>query len=201
MSLKSALSKLFAVILGIAIILIIIDIIFFQSQNTTNLIQAILLTFSVNPILSWGIVIFLVSIIIFISLVIFYRRRIFVSNLKTELEDAERITLVELAQHLDETPARIEVELNRMTSSRVSRFQGLILISQGKHVYLGEKLLTKIIESYNDGQPRGEIANSLQISRDELDKAIDYLISENKIKEREEKTVRKVRPSYRRGTR
>jgi len=201
MSLKSALSKLFAVIFGIAIILIIIDTIFFQSQNTTNLIQAILVAFSVNPILSWGIVIFLVSIILFIGLVIFYRRRIFVSNLKTELEDAERITLVELAQHLDETPARIEVELNRMANSRVSRFQGLLLISQGKHVYLGEKLLTKITESYNDGQPRGEIANSLEISRDELDKAIDYLISENKIKEREEKTVRKVRPSYRRGTR
>lgn len=201
MSLKSTLSKLFAVIFGIAIILIIIDMIFFQSQNTTNLIQAILVAFSVNPILSWGIVIFLVSIILFIGLVIFYRRRIFVSNLKTELEDAERITLVELAQHLDETPARIEVELNRMASSRVSRFHGLILISQGKHVYLGEKLLTKITESYNDGQPRGEIANSAEISRDELDKAIDYLISENKIKEREEKTVRKVRPSYRRGTR
>ena len=201
MSLKSALSKLFAAIIGIAIILIIIDIIFFQSSNTTNLIQAILVAFSVNPILNWGIVIFLVSIILFIGLVIFYRRRIFVSNLKTELEDAERITLVELAQHLDETPARIEVELNRMASSRVSRFQGLLLISQGKHVYLGEKLLTKLTESYNDGQPRGEIANSLEISRDELDKGIDYLISENKIKEREEKTVRKVRPSYRRGTR
>ncbi|MHA2315471.1 MAG: hypothetical protein ACXACF_09375 [Candidatus Hermodarchaeia archaeon] len=201
MSLKSTLSKLFAAIFGIAIILIIIDIIFFQSLNTSNLIQAIQVTLSVNPVLSWGIVIFLVSIILFIGLVIFYRRRIFVSNLKTELENAERITLVELAQHLDETPARIEVELNRMASSRVSRFQGLLIISQGKHVFLGDKLLTKITESYNDDQPRGEIANSLEVSRDELDKAIDYLISENKIKEREEKTVRKVRPSYRRGTR
>lgn len=201
MSLKSALSKLLAAIFGIAIILIIIDIIFFQSQNTTNLIQAIQVAFAVNPVLSWGIVIFLISIILFIGLVIFYRRRIFVSNLKTELEEAERITLVELARHLDETPARIEVELNRMASSRVTRFQGMLLISQGKHVYLGEKLLTKITENYNDGQPRGEIANSLKISRDELDKAIDYLINENKIEEREEKTVRKVRPSYRRGTR
>ncbi|MFX0079495.1 MAG: hypothetical protein ACFE8O_09685 [Candidatus Hermodarchaeota archaeon] len=201
MSLKSVLSKLLAVIFGVAIILIIIDILFFQSQNTTNLIQAIQVAFAVNPVLSWGIVIFLVSIILFISLVIFYRRRIFASNLKTELEEAERITLVELARHLDETPAKIEVELNRMASSRVTRFQGLLLISQGKHVYLGEKLLTKITETYNAGQLRGEIASSLEISRDELDKAIDYLISENKIEEREEKTVRKVRPSYRRGTR
>lgn len=201
MSLKSTLSKLLAAIFGIAIILIIIDILFFQSQNTTNLINAIQAAFAVNPVLSWGIVIFLVSIILFIGLVVFYRRRIFVSNLKTELEEAERITLVELARHLDETPAKIEVELNRMASSRVTRFQGLLLISQGKHVYLGEKLLTKITETYNEGQPRGEIANSLEVSRDELDKAIDYLISENKIEEREEKTVRKVRPSYRRGTR
>ena len=201
MSLKSTLSKLLAAILGIAIILIIIDILFFQSQNTTNLIQTIQAVFAANPVLSWGIVIFPISIILFIGLVIFYRRRIFVSNLKTELEEAERITLVELARHLDETPAKIEVELNRMAGSRVTRFRGLLLISQGKHVYLGEKLLTKITKTYSDGQPRGEIANSLEISRDELDKAIDYLIDENKIEEREEKTVRKVRPSYRRGTR
>jgi len=201
MSLKASLSKLLAVIFGITIILIIIDILFFQSQNTTSLIQAIQVVFSVNPVLIWGILIFLISLIFFIGLVIFYRRRIFVSNLKTELEEAERITLVELARHLDETPAKIEVELNRMASSRVTRFQGFLLISQGKHVYLGGKLLTKITETYNEGQTRGEIANSLEISRDELDKAIDYLISENRIEEREEKTVRKVRPSYRRGTR
>ena len=138
MSLKSTLSKLLAAILGIAIILIIIDILFFQSQNTTNLIQTIQAVFAANPVLSWGIVIFPISIILFIGLVIFYRRRIFVSNLKTELEEAERITLVELARHLDETPAKIEVELNRLVSSRVTRFQGLLLISQGKHVYLGE---------------------------------------------------------------
>jgi predicted transcriptional regulator len=121
--------------------------------------------------------------------------------LKTELSEAERITLLELAQKLDATPAKIEVELNRMAKSKVTRFQGLLIISQGKHVYIGEKLLNRIIDSYNEGQPRGEMANDLQISRAELDKTIDILMEKGAIEEREEKVTQKVRPSYRRGTR
>jgi predicted transcriptional regulator len=88
-----------------------------------------------------------------------------------------------------------------MSSSRVTKFQGVLITSQGKHVHIGEKLLNKIIESYNEGQLRGEIANSLQISRAELDKTIELLIEKGVIEEREEKVTRKVRPSYRRGTR
>ena len=89
----------------------------------------------------------------------------------------------------------------KMCRNRVTKFRGLLIISQGKHVYIGEKLLNKITELYNEGQPRGEIANSLRISRAELDKTIELLIEKGQIKEREEKVTRKVRPSYRRGTR
>ncbi len=201
MPLKSALSKILLTLFGIAIVLIVIDVLLFQSQNITALFTAISNIFLFNPIMSWGIVILLISLISIIGFALFYRRRTFVQNLKQELEEAERITLIDLAQKLDETPTKIELELNRMTSSKVSRFQGLLIVSQGKHVYIGKKLLNEITESYNQEQSRGEIANSLQISRDEVDKAIDYLTEKGVIEEREEKTTRKVRPSYRRGTR
>jgi hypothetical protein len=197
----STLSKILLTIVGIAVVLLIIDFFLFQSQNTTALLEAIQLTFTVNPLASWGVLILIVSIVTLIGGLLFYRRRLFLRNLKNELNEAERITLIELAQNLDETPAKIEVELNQMASSKVSRFQGLFIISQGKHVYIGEKLLNKIIESYNEGQPRGEISNDLQISRSELDKTIELLIEKGAIEEREEKVERKVRPSYRRGTR
>lgn len=201
MPFRSALLKILVTVLGIAIVLVVVDILLFQSLNTTALVNAILTMFSVNPILSWGLIIFLIAIISLIGTALFYRRRLFIQNLKDELEAAERITLIELAQKLEVTPAKIEVELNRMAGSKMTKFPGLIIISQGKHVYLGEKNLIKIVDLYNDGNTRGEIANSLQISRTELDKAVTYLLEKGEIEEREEETIRKVRPSYRRGTR
>ena len=159
------------------------------------------MAFAVNPLLSWGLLILIISVTFLIGGLLYYRRRLFIRHLRAELNEAERLTLIELAQKLDKTPAKIEVELKRLSSSRVTRFQGLLIISQGKHVYIGEKLLNKIIESYNEGQPRGEIANSQQISRAELDKTIEILVEKSTIEEREEKVTRKVRPSYRRGTR
>ena len=108
---------------------------------------------------------------------------------------------VELAHKLDATPARIEVEMNRFVRSKVTKFPGLLIISQGKHIYLGQKLIDQIIDAYNEGEPRGDIANKHQISRDEIDKSITHLIDAGILEEREEKTTRKVRPSYRRGTR
>jgi hypothetical protein len=197
----SALTKLLLTITGIVVILLIIDFFLFQSQNTTALLTAIQIAFTVNPLASWGVLLLIITIVLLVGGLLFYRRRIFIRNLKNELNEAERITLIELAQRLDRTPAKIEVELNRMASSKVTKFQGLLIISQGKHVYIGEKLLTEIIESYNEGQARGEIANDLQISRAELDKTIELLIEKGEIEEREEKETRKVRPSYRRGTR
>ncbi|MFX1318975.1 MAG: hypothetical protein ACFE9D_03650 [Promethearchaeota archaeon] len=201
MGLLSALMKIILTFLGIAVVLLIIDFFLFQSQNITALLTAIQLAFTLNQLASWGILILIISIIALIGGLLFYRRRLFIRNLKNELNEAERITLIELAQRLEEKPARIEVELNRMANSKVTRFQGLLIISQGKHVYIGEKLLKEIVESYNEGQPRGEIANALQISRSELDKTIELLIDKEEIEEREEKVTRKVRPSYRRGTR
>jgi biotin operon repressor len=201
MPLRSTFSKILLTLFGIAIVLIVIDVLFFQSQNITAFFTAVSNAFLLNPIVSWGTVILLVSLLTFISFVLFYRRRIFIQNLKHELEETDRITLIDLAQKLDETPTKIEVEINRMTTSKVSRLHGLLIISQGKHVYLGEKLLNEITELHNDEQSRGEIANSLQISRDEVDKAVDFLIEKDVIEEREEKITRKVRPSYRRGTR
>ncbi len=201
MGLLSAISKILLTIFGVAIVLLIIDFLLFQSQNTIALITAIQTAFAVNPLLSWGPLILVISIVLLIGALLFYRRRLFIRHLKMELNEAERLTLIELAQRLDKTPAKIEVELNRMATSKVTRFQGLLIISQGRHVYIGEKLLNKIIESYNEGQTRGEIANSLQISRSELDKTIELLIEKGVIEEREEKVTRKVRPSYRRGTR
>ncbi|MDO8124515.1 MAG: hypothetical protein Q6364_09070 [Candidatus Hermodarchaeota archaeon] len=201
MVLQSTSAKILSAIIGIAIVLIIIDFVLFQLQNITALVDVILLSFELNPIMSWGIVIVVGGFGLFIGVILFYRRRIFKSSLRNELFAAERVTLLELAQKLDATPARIEVEMNRLTSSKVSKFPGLLIISQGKHVFLGQKLLDQIIEAYNEGEPRGDIANTHQISRDEIDKAITYLIDSGVIEEREEKTARKVRPSYRRGTR
>lgn len=198
---QSTFSKILLTIFSIAVVLLIIDFLLFQSQNTIAFITAFQTAFGVNPILSWGTLIFVISIIFLITGLLYYRRRLFIRHLRAELDEAERLTLIELAQKLDATPAKIEVELNKMSSSRVTKFQGLLIISQGKHVYIGEKLLNKIIESYNEGQPRGEIANSQQVSRAELDKTIELLIEKGELKEREEKVTRKVRPSYRRGTR
>ena len=201
MSLLSTLSKILLTLLGIAAVLLIIDFLFFQSQNTIELITTIQTVFTVNPLIGWGLLIIIISIVLLIGGLLYYRRILFIRHLRAELNEAERITLIDLAQKLDETPAKIEVELNRILGSKVTRFQGMLIISQGKHVYIGEKLLDKIMESYTDGQPRGEIANSLQISRAELDKSIEILIETGFIEEREEKVTRKVRPSYRRGTR
>ena len=201
MVLQSTSAKLLLTIMGITIVLVIIDFVLFQLDNTTALVNTIITSFELNPIVSWGVVITLVVFGSFIGAILFYRRRLFKSSLRNELIEAERVTLLELAQKLDATPARIEVELNHLMSSKVSKFPGLLLISQGKHVYLGRKLLNQIIDAYNDGEPRGDIANTHQISRDEIDKAITYLIESGILKEREEKTTRKVRPSYRRGTR
>ncbi len=197
----SSLTKIVLTIFGIAVVLLIIDFFLFQSQNTTAFLTAIQIAFTLNPLASWGVIILTISIVFLIGGLLFYRRRLFIRNLKNELNEAGRITLIDLAQILDETPAKIEVELNRMATSKVTKFQGLLIISQGKHVYIGEKMLKEIIESYNEDQPRGEIANDLQISRSELDKTIELLIEKEKIVEREEKVTRKVRPSYRRGTR
>ena len=201
MVLQSTSTKLLLTIIGITITLVIIDFVLFQLENTTALINTITMAFALNPIVSWGVIITIVGFGAFFVVILFYRRRLFKSSLRNELLQAERVTLLELAQKLDATPARIEVEMNQLTSSKMSKFPGLLIISQGKHVYLGQKLLNQIIDAYNDGVPRGDIANDYQISRDELDKAITYLIDSGVLIEREEKTTRKVRPSYRRGTR
>jgi hypothetical protein len=201
MAFRSLLSKIIIAILGITIGFLLLDFFFFNSQNTQAIITAIIIAYSVNPILSWSVVFVLVIIIVIGSAALICRRRSFISALKDELAAAERIPLIELAQRLDETPARIEVELNRMASSKVRKFSGLLILSQGKHVFLGEKLLDEIVNLYNQGISRGEIASELQISRDELDKAILHLIDKGVIQHREEKVTRKVRPSYRRGTR
>jgi hypothetical protein len=201
MALRSTSAKILLTLLGVTIVLIVIDFILFQLQNTTALIDTISLSFSINPLLSWGLVFTVIGIGLFVGVTIFYRRRLFKSNLRNELIEAERITLLELAHKLDVTPARIEVEMNRLADSKVLKLPGLLIISQGKHVYLGQKLLDQIIDAYNDGEPRGAIANTHQISRDEIDKAIAYLVDSGILEEREEKTTRKVRPSYRRGTR
>ncbi|MFW9830241.1 MAG: hypothetical protein ACFFD8_00460 [Candidatus Thorarchaeota archaeon] len=201
MSLQSALVKILATILAIALVLFLIDFFLFQAINTTAFITTVTMLFNVNPLLSWFLMIFMVVMISFIGTILFYRRRTFIQNLRTELATAERITLIELAQNLEETPAKIEFELNRMAKSKMTKLPGLLIISQGKHVYFGKLILTKIVELYAEGYSRGEVANSLQISRSELDKALDYLIEKGEIEEREEKTTRKVRPSYRRGTR
>lgn len=201
MPLQSALSKIIATILGIAIVLIIVDIFLFQSLNTQAILTLLITVYAVNPIVSWGVTIFIGTFLLFIGAILINRRRRFVGELKRELEEADRLTLIELAKKLDETPAKIEIELNRMTSSKLRGIKGLLIISQGKHVYLGKNLLDQIIDLYNQENTRGQIAGELQLRRDELDKAISYLVKNGSIKEREEKETRKVRPSYRRGTR
>lgn len=201
MGLQSTISKIILTIFGITVVLLVIDFLFFQSQNTSALISVIQTTFTINPLVSWGLVILITAFTLFIGGLLYYRRRLFIQQLKSELKEAKRIALIDLAQKMDEKPAKIEVELNRMSDAKVGKFQGLLITSQGKHVYIGEKLLDKIIESYDEGQPRGEIANSLQISRSELDQTLILLIEKGSIDEREETITRKVRPSYRRGTR
>jgi hypothetical protein len=197
---QSTISRILLTFFGIAVVLLVIDFLFFQSLNTIALMTAIETSFTVNPLLSWGLTIFIISIALLFGGLLYYRRRLFIRHLKNELNETERITLIDLAQKLDEKPAKIQVELNQMASSKVTKFPGLLITSQGKQVYIGEKLLNKIMESYAEGQPRGEIADSLQISRSELDKTIEYLIAKGSIEEREEKVTQKVRPSYRRGT-
>jgi hypothetical protein len=201
MVLQSTSAKILLALLGFTIVLLIIDFVLYQLQNTTALIDVILSSFTLNPVVSWGIIITIAVFVIFIGIIVFYRRRIFKTRLRNELIEAERLTLLEIAQKLDAKPAKIEVEMNHLARSRTSKFPGLFIISQGKHVYLGQKLLDQIIDAYNNGEPRGDIANTHKISRDEIDKAITHLVDSGVLDEREEKMVRKVRPSYRRGTR
>lgn len=197
-------SKFFKFIITIFVVilsLILIDFLFFNLQNTVALSIIITSSFSSNPLMSLTIAILLLSLFSIIMIGIIQRRREFLQQLKNQLDDAERITIVDLAQKLDATPAKIETELNRMASSKVRHFPGIIIISQGKHVYIGEKLLSQIVELHEKEYTRGEIAGSLQLVRADLDKAIMYLVEKGLIEDREEKQVEKVRPSYRRGTR
>lgn len=201
MPLQSNLSKCIITIISVTLVLLLVDFFFFQSLNAIAITTAIITNFTINPLWSWGITILLLSIVGIVLLTIIRRRRDFRIQLQSHLVNAEQITLIELAQKLDTTPARIEVELKRMTSSKVRKPSGLLVISQGKHVYLGEKLLEKITELYKQIFTRGEIAGKLQMVRADLDKAVDHLIERGTIEKRKEETKDKVRPSYRRGTR
>lgn len=201
MPMKSNLSKCIITVICITAIFLLVDFFFFQFQNAITIATAITTNFTINPLLSWGITILLLSILGIVILTIIRRRRDFRIRLKNLLVDAEQITLLELAQKLDTTPAKIEVELKRMVSSRVRTLSGLLVISQGKYVYLGEKLLEKITDLYKQELTRGEIAGKLQMVRADLDKAVDYLVERGVIEKRKEETKDKVRPSYRRGTR
>jgi hypothetical protein len=188
-------------IIGIILFLIIVDFLLFHFQNTIAFSTIIINFYALNPLVSWTMTILFVSLVAMIMIGIINRRREFLQSLRDELDDAERITIVDLAQKLDVTPAKVEQVLNSMVSSKVRHFPGLIIISSGKHVYLGEKLLTRIIELYEQEYTRGEIAGSLQLVRADLDKAIIHLAEKGIIEDREEKRVEKVRPSYRKGTR
>lgn len=201
MPFQSNLSKSIIAIISIAVILLLVDFFVFQFVNTIELTTAIASNFIYNPLLSWSITILFLSIVGIIILMIVRRRRDFRIQLQSHLVDAEQITLLELAQKMDATPARIEVGLKRMASSKVRKLSGLLVISQGKYVYLGERLLEKITELYKQNSSRGEIAGRLQMVRADLDKAVDYLIEKGTIEKRKEETKDKVRPSYRRGTR
>lgn len=201
MPLQSTISKILVAVLGFIIFLLAIDIIFFASRNILTVIDAIRAAFEMDPLVNWGITIFIISIIALITIGLFYRRRNFLQRLKRHLDDTERVTLVELARELDITPAKLEIEINKMISSKVYRIGGLLIISQGRHIYIGEALLEQIIALYEQQHTRGEIAGSLQILRDEIDKVISYLINQGIIEEREERQPEKLRPSYRRGTR
>ena len=201
MALQSTISKITVIILSIIIFLFALDIIFSQSRNLVIIITVIWTYFTSNPIVSWGIIIFILSLIFIIGLGSIQRRTAFTKRLRTALDEAERVTIIDLARKLEVTPAKIELELNRMARSKVRHLPGLLIVSQGKHVYLGDNLLDRIIELYTEGFSRGEIAGSLQIVRGDLDKAIKHLITKGIIEDREEKKIEKVRPSYRRGTR
>ena len=201
MPLQSTLSKCIITVISVAVVLLLVDFFFFQFQNAIAITTGILTYFSINPLLNWSITILLLSIVGIIILAVVRRRRDFRKRLQSQLLDTEQITLIELAKKLDTTPARIEVELKRMASSKVRKLSGLLVISQGKHVYLGEKLLDKITDLYEQKLTRGEISGQLQMVRADLDKAVDYLIEKGVIDKRKEETKDKVRPSYRRGTR
>lgn len=200
MPLQSTLSKCIITVIIVAVVLLLVDFFFFQFQNAIAITTGILTYFSINPLLNWSITIILLSIVGIIILAL-VRRRDFRKRLQSQLLDTEQITLIELAKKLDTTPARIEVELKRMASSKVRKLSGLLVISQGKYVYLGEKLLDKITDLYEQKLTRGEISGQLQMVRADLDKAVDYLIEKGVIDKRKEETKDKVRPSYRRGTR
>ena len=197
----TTLYRVVAAVIGVTTFLLVVDFIFFGSKNIEAIITAITTSYSQNPIGSWGLTAAISSLLALIVIVSLKRRRDFLKRLREKIDAAERITLIELARSLDETPAKVEIELRRMAVSKVRRLPGILIISRGKHVYLGEALLRRIVELYGEGLTRGEIAGRLQIPRNELDKAITHLIDEGLIEEREETKPVKVRPSYRRGTR
>ena len=83
---QSTLSKILLTIFSIAAVLIIADFLFFQSQNTVALVTAIQTAFAVNPLLSWGLFIFIISIAFLIGGLLYYRRRLFIQHLRAELD-------------------------------------------------------------------------------------------------------------------
>jgi len=198
---RSNFLKFIITIFIIILSVVLIDFLFFNSKNTIALSIIITSSYFSNPLMSLTITVLFLSLISVIVIGIIQRRREFLQQLKKQLDDAECITIVDLAQKLDVTPAKIETELNRMSSSKVRHFPGIIIVSQGKHVYIGEKLLSQIVKLHEKEYTRGEIAGSLQLVRTDLDKAITYLVERGLIEEREEKQAEKVRPSYRKGTR
>jgi hypothetical protein len=183
------------------VFLLVVDWLFFQSRNASTIASALVMSYSLNPLGSWGFTFLLVSLVMLVAVVLFRRRREFLNRLKAQLAAAERITFIDLAAKTEVTPAKIGAELSRMARSRIRRLPGLVIVSQGKHVYLGERLLSRIVELYQEKRSLGEIAGSLQVVRDELDKAIAHLVEKGLIEKREEQTTQKIRPSYRRGTR
>lgn len=185
----------------VVVFLLAVDWLFFQFKNASTIASAIVASYSLNPLMSWGFTFLIFSLVAFLAVVLFRRRREFLNRLKAQLAAAERITFIDLAGKTEVTPAKIEAELSRMAGSRIRRLPGLVIVSQGKHVYLGEQLLNRIVELYQQRRSLGEIAGSLQIVRDELDKAITHLVEKGFIERREELTTQKIRPSYRRGTR
>ncbi len=201
MPFQSTLSRLLLFITAVLVFLLAVDILFFQGQNIQTIGTGILDAFATNPVVSWGLTFALGALIGLIAFAIYSRRRNFLLRLRAELDNAERVTLVEIARKLEVTPAKIELKIQQLGQSRVRKLGGLLISSQGKHVYIGEILLDQITNLYSQGLSRGEVAGSLQIVRDEVDKAIDYLVEKGIVEGREEKRAEKVRPSYRRGTR
>jgi len=194
-------SECLVTVLAIVVFLLIMDWLFFQSKNALTIASALVTFYSLNPLGSWGLTVLAFSLVGIVAVVLYRRRRGFLNRLKAQLAVAERITFIELAEKTEVTPAKIEAELSRMARSRIRRLRGLVIVSQGKHVYLGEQLLNRIVELYGQKRSLGEIAGSLHLVRDELVKAIDYLAGKGSIEKREEQTTQKIRPSYRRGTR